>query len=109
MTGTDRPRENRGGGDDGGATSGAVGGRQRDGAKVATAVVKVGPRAAPMGDATPGFDQRPDRRGEPRLDSRLTTGGDGRGDDAPLRIPNPLQQTYDKQAIQQARARRAGN
>ena len=83
LTGTDRPREAAGPEGEGGARGrrGRRGGKNRDGRR----------------------DLAPDRGGDrgPRPDRSARLEID---DDLPLNIPNPLQQTYDKRAIQQARA-----
>jgi 23S rRNA pseudouridine2605 synthase len=82
LTGTDRPRE-AAADSEGGARGkrGRRGGKNRDGRR----------------------DGPPDRGGDrgPRPDRSVRLEIE---DDGPLNIPNPLQQTYDKRAIQQARA-----
>lgn len=85
LTGTDRPREAAGAEGEGGARGkrGRRGGKGRDGRR----------------DLAP--DRGVDRGPRPDRSPRLDVDGDG-----PMNIPNPLQQTYDKRAIQQARAPR---
>jgi 23S rRNA pseudouridine2605 synthase len=61
------------------------------------------PPRAERGDR-PGRGARVDGRGAGRNEGRNE--GRGEGPDDPGFIPNPLQQTYDKRAIQQARASR---
>jgi 23S rRNA pseudouridine2605 synthase len=81
LTGTDRVRDE--GGDGGRSKRGRRGGKQRDG----------------RNDRAPDRGPRPDRA--PREERGPRAEGDG-----PMHIPNPLQQTYDKRAIQQARSTR---
>jgi 23S rRNA pseudouridine2605 synthase len=92
LTGTERPREAEGDGANGPrGKRGRRGGKNRDGRPR-----EAGPERS--GERPP--ERSPDRGRErgPRPDRGPRGDGDG-----PMNIPNPLQQTYDKRAIQQAR------